>query len=324
MIRTALACAFITWGAALAQESKPAVAPAPATPPPTGWFNETELGIVFTAGNSTTATIGFKDTVTRRWTDASFRLKLEALKSDTSDDWYEQVDPGYTWVPGETPPPASSTLVKPRAEPDVENYFAEGRYDRTIKKELNWHVGMSWDRNMDAGILSRFIVFGGLGNSWWDRDDLKFQTSYGLAWTDREEESPDPEKETQFTGVRLGWNFLKKWGTSTTFTNDWSAIVSIADPNDWSSGMTNAVSVSMSKRLSLRVSLVWLYNNEPALEEVDVVARVVLNDPDGVPGSGDEFFETVPDGGYEVVVGETDVRREKLDTIFKTTLVVSF
>ena len=97
-----------------------------------------------------------------------------------------------------------------------------------------------------------------------------------------------------------------------------------ADTKDWSSDMTNAVSVSMSKRLSLRVSLVWLYSHEPGLEDVDVIARVVVRDPDGVPGSGDEFFETVPDGGYEVAVGETDVRKERLDQIFKTTLVVSF
>jgi hypothetical protein len=316
VIRTTLACAWVTCGSALAQEST--------SPPPKTWANETELSIVFTEGNSQTNTIGFKDTLTRRWLDASLRFKLEALRSDTSDDWFEQVDPGFTWLPGETPPPVSSTLIKPKSEPDVENYFVEGRYDRTIRKELNWHVGLSWDRNMDAGILGRTIAFGGVGNLWWDRDDLKFHTSYGLAWTDREEESPDPEKEEQFTGVRLGWTFKKKWAT-TTYSNDWTAIVSIADPNDWSSDMTNAVSVTMSKRLSLRVSLIWLYNNEPALEDVDVVARVVLIDPDGVPGSGDEFFETVSDGGgYEVVVGENRVRREKLDQIFKTTLVVSF
>lgn len=316
VIRTILACACIASGSAVAQEST--------SPPPKRWANETELSIVFTQGNSDTNTVGFKDTLTRRWADASFRLKLEALRSDTSDDWFQQVDPGYTWLPGEPPPPATSTLVKPKSEPDVENYFVEGRYDRTIRKRLNWHVGLSWDRNMDAGIVGRFITFAGLGNLWWDREDLEFQTSYGLSWTDRQEETPDPEKEEQFTGVRLGSTFRKKFGEVTTYTNDWTVNVSVADTNDWSSDMTNAVSVSMSKRLSLRVSLVWRYNNEPSLEDVDVVARVVVRDPDGVPGNGDEFFETVTDGGYEVAVGETRVRKEKLDQIFKTTLVVSF
>jgi hypothetical protein len=322
VIQTTLAVLCVASGSALALEPTPTPTPTPPAPKP--WANETELSIVFTQGNSDTNTVGFKDTLTRRWSDASFRLKLEALRSDTSDDWFEQVDPGFTWLPGESAPPTTSKLVKPKSEPDVGTYFVEGRYDRTIRKSLNWHAGLSWDRNMDAGILGRTIVFGGLGNLWWDRDDLKFQTSYGLSWTDRKEETPDPEKEEQFTGVRLGWTFRKKFGEVTTYTNDWTNNVSIADTNDWSSDMTNAVSVSMSKRLSLRVSLVWMYNHEPALEDVDVVARVVVRDPDGIPGNGDEFFETVTDGGYEVVVGETRVRKEKLDQIFKTTLVVSF
>ena len=72
------------------------------------------------------------------------------------------------------------------------------------------------------------------------------------------------------------------------------------------------------------VSLRWLYNSIPALEDVDIVARVQLLDPDGIPGNGDEFFETVASGGFEVAVGEADVRKEKLDQIFKTTLVISF
>jgi len=35
-------------------------------------------------------------------------------------------------------------------------------------------------------------------------------------------------------------------------------------------------------------------------------------------------LETVTEGGYEVAVGETRVRNEKLDQLFKTALVVSF
>jgi hypothetical protein len=70
-------------------------------------------GVVFTSGNSQTNTVGFKDTVTRRWDNASLRFKFEALRADTSDDWFEQVDPGFTWLPGETPPPVTSPLRYP-------------------------------------------------------------------------------------------------------------------------------------------------------------------------------------------------------------------
>ena len=298
--------------------------PKEAKEPEKPWSNETEFSLVLTEGNSNTQTIGFKDTLTRRWPGAQFRLKLEALRSATSDDWFEQADAGYTWLPGEDPPPMTASLVKPPSELDAENYFVEGRYTRTIFEEFNWNAGASWDRNEDAGIVNRYIVFGGVGHLWFDREDLKFQSSYGLSWTDREEETPDPEKEERFVGVRLSWNYENLLGKITTYNNDWTNNISVADSKDWSSEMTNSVSVSMSKRLSLRVSLRWLYNNEPALEDVDFVAQVEVVDPDGIPGNGDEFIQTVSSGGSEFTLTETRVRKEKLDSIFKTTLVISF
>ncbi len=298
--------------------------PAAPAAPVKAWSNETELSFVVTDGNSDTKSFGVKDTLVRRWSGSRLRVKLEALRTATADDWYLAVDPGYTWEPGEGPPPLTQTLVKPPAEPDAENYFVEGRYDHEIGKTLDWHAGASWDRNKDAGILSRTILFTGLGNGWWDRPGLRLQTSYGLSYTDREEETPDPEKETRFAGARASALFFLKITESTTFDNDTVFNVSLADTSDWSAEMTNSLSVSISKRLSLRVSLRLLYNSEPALEDVDVTARVELRNPDGVPGSGDEYFETVGSGGIEITLGEADVRKEELDLVFKTTLVVSF
>jgi putative salt-induced outer membrane protein YdiY len=320
MSRPLIAVIFVgalATGATAAAEETPA-------PPEKVWANDTEFNLVFTEGNSNTTTVGFKNTLLRRWSRELFRLKLEALKSANSDDWFEQVDAGYTWLPGETPTAGNSHLVKPPPEPDAENYFAEARFDRTIHKELNWNVGASWDRNEDAGILSRSIVFGGLGNLWRNLDTLELQTSYGLSWTDRQEETPDPEKEERFFGLRMTLNYLQKFGKNTTLGIDWTANMSLADAGDWSSDLTTSLSVSMSKRLSLRVGLRFLYNSEPALEDVDLVARVELIDPDGVPGSGDEYFQTVSEGGHEIVFGETRVRKETLDAIFTTGLVVSF
>jgi hypothetical protein len=76
--------------------------------------------------------------------------------------------------------------------------------------------------------------------------------------------------------------------------------------------------------VSLKVSLQYLFNHQPALEDVDVIARVVLEDPDGIPGSGDEFFRTVSSGGSEIVLAEGQVRKQQLDTVFRTALVINF
>ena len=80
-----------------------------------------------------------------------------------------------------------------------------------------------------------------------------------------------------------------------------------------------------ASRVSLKVSLQWLYENEPALESgLDVIALVELINPDGIAGSGDEFFRTVSSGGSKLVLGSADARKDKLDTIFKTAIVLKF
>lgn len=323
--RAAIVATFAAGVAYGADTPAPVPAPAPAPAPVKLWSNETELNVVYTEGNSSTRSFGFKHTLLRRFTGAKFQGKVEGLRTDTSDDWFLQVDPGFTWEPGEAPPPeATTTLVKPPLEPDAENYFVEGRYDRDIHKTLQWHVGASWDRNEDAGIVDRYIVFGGIGHQWRDRPELRLQTSYGLSWTDRLEETPDPEKDKQFLGARGSVLYRQKIGENMSFDHDTVANMSLRDTSDWSAEMTNAFSVMMTKRLALRVSLRLLYNSEPALEDVDVTARVTLHDPDGIPGNGDEFFETIADGGIEIEFDESQVRKEKLDQIFKTTLVLSF
>jgi hypothetical protein len=49
-----------------------------------------------------------------------------------------------------------------------------------------------------------------------------------------------------------------------------------------------------------------------------------VTNPDGIPGSGDERFRTLSSGGSKLVVGSADARKDKLDTIFKTALVLKF
>jgi hypothetical protein len=68
-----------------------------------------------------------------------------------------------------------------------------------------------------------------------------------------------------------------------------------------------------------------LYENEPALETgLDVIAHAELLDPDGIPGTGDELYQTVASGGATLVLGSADARKDSLDTVFRTALVISF
>jgi putative salt-induced outer membrane protein YdiY len=306
-----------------AAAAAPAAAPADTPERILGWFNSTELSLVATQGNSNTVALGFKNTLTRRWTRSWATLRLDSTRTATEDDRYVLVEPGLTWEPGATPPPYSTSVVDPPTEPDVEKYFIEGRFDRQTGKTRSWNGGASWDRNSDAGIINRYIAFAGVGNVWQDTDERRLHTSYGISWTDREEETPDPEKDATFAGVRLGSRYSEKMGQVTTYKNDTTVNISLADTSDYSADMVNSVAVAMNKRLSLKVSLQWLYNNEPALEDVDILVRTILLDPDGVPGSGDELFQTVTEGGAETTLGETQIRKKALDTVFNVSLVIS-
>ena len=98
----------------------------------------------------------------------------------------------------------------------------------------------------------------------------------------------------------------------------------MTNTSDYSLNMMNALGVSMSTHLSLRISLQLLFENEPALEDIEIIARAELLDPDEIPGSGDEFFETVTSGGAQSVIGKGRIRKDRLDSIFRTALVVSF
>ena len=302
-------------------------APAPgdeAKKPPSPWSNSTELSLVVTEGNSNKSSVGFKDTLEYKKGKGRSRFRVDTLRTDKSDDPFLLVEPGQTFLPGEAPAGAPTRAVHPAPEPDIERYFAEGRYDHNLSKKATWNAGASWDRNKDAGILNRYIVFSGLGNTWVDREDLAFRTSYGLSYTDREEEIEDPEKERHFPGARLSLDYKDKWGASTIYDDDLTFNMSLEDLSDFNIDFTQGFSVSMNRYLSLKVSLQFLYASEPALEDVDVIARVNLVDPDGIPGTGDEFFETVESGGTEITLREDSLRKKELDTTFRTSLLITF
>jgi hypothetical protein len=291
-----------------------------------GWANATDFSLTVTDGNSALRSVGLSDKLKYVWPSASFTFEATSVKSDKSDDRYFLVAPGVEFPVGGFPDDPATTLIKPGATPDVSNARLAGLYDRRISGNFFWNTGASWDRNTDAGILQRYIAFVGFGHNWADTDARKFSTSYGVSYTDRKEEKPDPEKAPRLAGARGGWSYLEKFGTtSTTFTSDLTAIMDLAKTSDYSVNTSTGLSVAMNSHLSLKVSLQWLFENRPALEtDLDVVAFAEVVNPDGAPGTGDEYYRTLDSGGTKVVLGKADARKDKLDTILRTSLSVSF
>jgi len=290
-----------------------------------GWSNSTDLSVVVAKGNADTESFGLDNTLKRHWKRSNFSFEVDIFQTNEADDRFLLIESGLTWLPGETPPSGGDTIVvEPPVETEASRLFVEGKYDHEFRERLFWSTGASWDRNEDAGILNRYIAFGGLGRVWWKREDLEFRTVWAISYTDREEDAVDSKKDERFGGVRFSTDYLNKWGKLVVYENGFKANMNMRDRHDYSLDMTNTIKIDINHRLTLKIGLQTLFESEPALEDVDVVARVILVDPDGVPASGDEFFETVDTGGFKLVVSDGRTRKEGIDEIFKTSIVIRF
>jgi hypothetical protein len=293
--------------------------------PTLGWSNSTDLSLVLTAGNSGAATLGFSNELRHVSKEDRFEFDVSVVRANKSDDRFFLVEPGLDFPIGGGPAHPTTILIEPEPTLDVANYLVRTAYERNISSTLFWNAGASWYHNDDAGIRHRYIVFAGLGNKWVDRPTRRVATSYGISYTDREEVEPDPERLRRFAGARAGWDYAEQINEGTTFESDLAWNVSFAHPADYSFSTLNALTVSVVSRVSLKVSVQWLYENEPALEsDLDVIAFVEVINPDGVPGSGDERFRTLESGGTKLLLGSADARKDKLDTVIRTAVVIKF
>ena len=292
--------------------------------PEPGWTSETEFSLALTGGNSAARTLGFGNTLHYVGESSRLRLRVNGLRSRAAVEPFLLVAHGIRFPLTGRPDDPPAALVEPGSEPEAEHYAVTGRYDTEISERFFWNAGGSWDRNREAGILSRYSAFGGLGNVWSDSEALRLATTYAVSFTNRREETDDPEKDARFGGARLGLDYRSRINDAVVHDGIVAANVNLGSPSDYSVNAESALSVSLSRHLALRVSLQLLYEHDPAQEDVAVIARAAVVDPDGIPGSGDELFETVASGGTTIALGERQIRRDRLDMIFRTALVIGF
>ena len=261
--------------------------------PKLGWSDKAELSYVMTSGNSESSTLGLKNELKRTWADALFTLRAGAVRAEATT--FSRTAVGTT---------SDFFVVEDKdKELTAENYLLAGRYDRKITDTFFWYAGLGWDRNRFAGIQNRYIAEGGVGNIWVDTDTVKFKTSYALTYTDQEDVVEAPDSDDGFLGLRLGWDYLHKFGAATTYTNLLTVDDNLDETSDWRADMTNSVAVAMNERLALKASLQWLYDNVPSLTNVSLF---------DVPGPGG------------VQTGSVLVELDEFDTVFTTSLVINF
>jgi putative salt-induced outer membrane protein YdiY len=256
-----------------------------------GWSAKAELSYVRAFGNAKADTLGLKSTAIQEWAHASLTLKANGLRAESSEVRRVAVGDPESFVVSEE---SFSQLT-------AENYLLSGTFDRTVSERFFWKAGASWERNRFKGIDNRYLGLVGLGHTWLDRERLKLKTGYSVTLTRQEDVSPVPDADPSFVGAQLTWDFSWRFSDSATLQSELAFDANLERTKDFRADTTNSVLVTMAKRLALKASLQWLYQNAPALTSVP------LENPAGV------------DTGHEVLVP-----LKKLDTTFTTSIVVDF
>lgn len=271
------------------------VAPPAAADEELGWSDTAEFGFVATDGNTETSTLGFKNKLRRAWESSSFELKAGGIRVETTTT--------TSFAVGTT----TSFIVTEESDTEVtaENYYLNGRFDHKLTDRFFWYTEAGWDRNEFAGIENRYTGVGGLGNIWKNEERIKFRTDYGLTYTKQDDVIENPEVDDTFLGFRFSWEYKHKFGENTTYSNDLSLDENLDETSDFRGDMINSVAVSMNEHLALKVSLQWLYDNEPSFELINLYDI----DP-GLPGA--------------VLLGEVPEELDDLDTILTASLVINF
>ncbi|MCP4202791.1 MAG: DUF481 domain-containing protein [bacterium] len=240
---------LVSAGPALAQDEEE---------PKLGWFDTAEFSLLASGGNTEVQTIALRNTVIRRWDSSSLEIALGGVRSETTI--ISRVAVGS---------PADFRVIETRDTAlTAENYLLRGRYDHRLSEKFFWFAGAGWDKNEFAGIDSRFSAFAGVGHVWFERENARFRTDYGVTLTDQDDVSG---ATSSFAGVRLSYDYWRQINAATSFDSDLILDENADDSSDYRADLTNSVSAALSERLALKASLQLLYDNRPALTEVPLI-----------------------------------------------------
>ncbi|MEE2637162.1 MAG: DUF481 domain-containing protein [Acidobacteriota bacterium] len=257
-----------------------------------GWADTAELTLVVTGGNAEAQTLGFRNELVRSWESANLSLELAALRAESSQ---------ITRTATGSSPTSFAVTEDSVSVLTAEHYSARTRYDRNVNERTFWFTGAGWERNSFAGIVNRVSWDGGVGNTWIDNQTSTFRTAYGVSYTYQDDVVPAPDTDDKFAGLRVSYDYRRQVTPTTAFTSVLQANENLQDTSDLRADFVNAVSVTMTGQLALKVSWRLLYDHLPSL------VGLPLQRADGSP-TGDTVF----------------TRLDTIDHILTFALVASF
>lgn len=266
-------------------------APAPKRP----WSDKAALSYVAVGGNASSQSLGFSNEFKYTWADAVFAFNAGGVRVATTTIDRSALGSSL----------ATATVLETRTtKTSTETYFANLRYDHNITERLLWFGSAGWERNIPAGLDARYTGLAGLGYWWIKEDRTKFFTDAGMGYTKETLVFTPVGTDDGFATFRLGAKFEKKLFATSVFTSELNVSDSFKDTQNYLAVWRNGFTTTLSARLALKVGYDVTYKNKPASVGVDVVQTPVATPL--------------------VILGQVPFQLKKTDTVFTTSLVISF
>jgi putative salt-induced outer membrane protein YdiY len=227
--------------------------------------NTSELWYLVSGGNSAASTLGIRNAFRRNAPAGDLRLDGSLLRTDATRFRRLAVGTPESFVVHEDE----------ETERTAERYAAEIRYDLNLGPRPYATGSVGWQRNTFAGFRGRTVVALGAGTRWSTPDQWELKLGGGLTYTFQTDVDPDPDRETRFGGVRVTLDHERRLTSGTTLEMKWVLDANAEDTEDIRGDFIQAVSASLTTRLSLKTTLQFLVDNDPPS------TRVPLEAPDG-------------------------------------------
>jgi hypothetical protein len=263
-----------------------------------GWYSTTDLIFALQRGNSDSLNVGVNANVTRQWLRTAWRNQGSFVRNDVNE-------PGRLAIGTNA---NNAVLEKGESVTKSEKIFFNSNLERRITERFFWNAGGSFERDVFAGLESRYLGQLGIGYMWLKPDNSsRFQLGVAGTYTSQEEVIDDPETENQFAGIRATADGEARFGDRKehAYTSTLVLDENLQQTEDLRANWQNALSMSLNRKLALKVSLQFAYDNLPQLVEFPLFTRL----PNG------SLVET-----QIQIPGEAD----KLDTTLSVSLVINF
>lgn len=235
--------------------------------PNVGWTFRAQLSTVWAGGNSESNTVGFRSTIKRDWSDASWTISGGALRTQSSIKTRRAVGTTDSFVLDEH----KST------ETTAEAYFARTKLDKNVNDRIHVLGGVDWLRNKFSGVDSRFLLALGAGVSLSETKNLTAKADVALTYTFEADVVDNPFLSDKFPGFRAGYTATYQASKTTQLESELVGDWNLDNTKDIRADWTNSMSVAINSSLALKPSTLIQWRNDPAL------ASVTLFDSNGEP-----------------------------------------